>query len=300
VTGRTRGSPTERVSSATDAALDALDAAELRRLIREIIPWLDEPTYARLANQLVDRAARTPSEWRPGGPTDAEVSEIVAFAEAATRVGCAEPSEVDDYLRQGSSAFLGRDYPSALRVFRALLPSIANADIDLGQHEMIDEVLGVDVLDCAVQYMVCTYVTAAPPDRAEDVLAALDEVRAAGRFWALLAEMERVALARGTKRADDLSVWCRTLLKLAGVTGPGEGRARTAMLAAMRNAAERRIQAVTGSKRRRHYGHAAALALACGTIDPTPEGRDWPAALRQTYRRYPALQRELSGAGGVD
>lgn len=526
MTGRRRGSESERLSSAMDAALDAVDVAELRGLIRYIIPWLDEPTYARLANELVDRAARNPSGWSPEGPTDAEVSEIVAFAEAARRVGYAEPSEVDDYLRQGSSAFLGKDYPTAFRIFRALLPPIGNADIDLGQHETVYEVLGVDAGDCAIQYMVCVYMTATPPNRAKAVLAAMDDVRAVGRFWEPLAEMERAAveplpgfaeflprwralveqriprkrrsdwdteedrwlrevigrmegagglatLGRSTKRADDLSAWCRTLveqkdwkralqayeeaanlvadeahrragfldgaalaahelgrkdlpsllerawrvspsmvrlrrwlgaagskavvrersraaleacpkearrqraflhvllgdpvsaakllasapglgwsdaehpgplafplfsgllggggraaalghdtdeansslkrdqsglstpeiatlLDLAGVTNPGEGKARTAMFSAMRNAAERRIQGVTGTKRRRHYGHAAALALACGQIDPTPEGRHWLATLRHTYRRYPALQRELSGAGGVD
>ena len=32
--------------SVTEAALAAMDAGELRRLIRDIIPWLDEPTLA--------------------------------------------------------------------------------------------------------------------------------------------------------------------------------------------------------------------------------------------------------------
>ena len=506
----------------TDAALDALDAAELRGIIRDLIPWLDERTYARLANELVDRAARNPSGWSPEGPTDAEASEIVAFAEAARRVGYADPSEVDDYLRQGMNAFLGKDYPTSFRVFRALLLPIANADIDLGQHEMVDEVLGVEVIDCAVQYVVCMYMTATPRNRAKAVLTAVDDMRAIGVFWKPLAEMERAAVeplpgfaeflpqwrelveqripkkrgsdwdsdedrwlrevigrmdgvdglasyARSTGRAEDLHVWCRTLVEekdwqgalqayeeaaqlidaepsrggfldgaalaayelgrkdlplflerawqakpsmvrlrrwlgtaasqevvreraraaldacpkqarrqrallqvllgdlvsaarllasapglgwsdaehpghllfplfsgllgadglaaeleydadeagssserdssglpapgiatllgLAGVTDSGEGKARTAMLSAMRKAAERRIQGVTGNKRRRHYGHAASLALACGQIDPTPEGRAWLAALRHTYRRYPALQRELSEAG---
>ena len=35
--------------------------------------------------------------WVPQGPTDAVVKEVEAFAEAAKRVGYAEPSKVDAY-----------------------------------------------------------------------------------------------------------------------------------------------------------------------------------------------------------
>jgi len=73
-----------------------MDGDELRALIRDIIPWLDEAAHARLVNALVDRAARNPSAWAPKGPTDAVV-----------------------------------------------------VDIDLGQHEILDEMLGVDVATCA-------------------------------------------------------------------------------------------------------------------------------------------------------
>ena len=136
-------------ASMTEAALDAMDADELRALLHDIIPWLDESTHARLVNALVDRAARSPSGWVPDGPTDAVVTEIVAFAEAAKGVGSADPSDVDDYLRQGSNAFLRKDYSIAYQIFRALLLPVGNVDIDLGQHEMLDEVLGVDVAACA-------------------------------------------------------------------------------------------------------------------------------------------------------
>ena len=98
----------------TEAALAAMDAGELRELIRDILPWLDEPTHARLVNALIDRAARNASGWTPETPTEQAVNEIVAFAEAATRIGYADPSKVDDYLRQGSNAFLAKDYRTAL------------------------------------------------------------------------------------------------------------------------------------------------------------------------------------------
>jgi hypothetical protein len=86
------------------------------------------------------------------------------------------------------------------------------------------------------------------------------------------------------------------LIGTAGAAIPDDGKARTAMLAAMRKAAERRIEGVTENKRRRHYEHAAALALTCARVDP--EGSTvWLAKIRSEYSRYPALQREL-GTGG--
>jgi hypothetical protein len=86
-------------ASVTEAALDAMNADELRSLIREMLPWFHEALQARFANALVDRAARNGSGWVPKGPTDAVVKEVEAFAEAAKRVGHADPSDVDAYLR---------------------------------------------------------------------------------------------------------------------------------------------------------------------------------------------------------
>jgi hypothetical protein len=148
--------------SVTEAALEAMDVMELRALIRDMLPWLDEETHARFVNALVDRAARNPSDWVPEGPTDAAVNEILAFVRAAQRVGYAAPSDIDDYLGQGSNAFLGRNYQAAVQIFRALLIPIDNVDIDLRQHEMLDEVLGVDVATCATQYAVSVYMTSTP------------------------------------------------------------------------------------------------------------------------------------------
>ncbi|MBK8481859.1 MAG: hypothetical protein IPL40_11880 [Proteobacteria bacterium] len=507
----------------TEAALEAMDAGELRALIRDIIPWLDEAVHARLVNALVDRAARNPSGWAPAGPTDARVADIVAFAEAATRVGRADPSDVDDYLRQGSNAFLGKNYPAAFRIFRALLLPIGNVESDLGQHEMLDEVLGVDVAACASQYVVCMYMTATPQNRGKAVLSAIDEMRGIGHFWEPLRELERVAVeplpelddflsrwkplvesrvqkdrqndwdsdedrwlrevvqrtqgadglaevARASKRADDLRAWCRALVEagdwkgalaaydeaaklvsdkeyargdfldgaalatqelerkdlparlerawreapsmvrlrrwlgssntrkvllgrvsetlaavpkhahwqrallhvlggnfteaakllgsakglgwssgdhpghllfplfnslLGGIELPDEGMrdydelsllsdrdearlvtpevadlirlagiqapdsaTRAAVINSMRTAAEKRIAGVTENKRRRHYGHAASLALACAQVDSSTTGTKWLEGIRDEYRRYPALQRELGGRKG--
>lgn len=521
--GRYRSKPT-RDASSTEAALDALDAEGLRSLIREMLPWFDDALLARFANALVDRAARNGSGWVPQGPTDAVVKEVEAFAEAAKRVGYAEPSEVDANLRQGANAFLAKNYAAAFQIFRALLIPIGNVDIDLGQHEMLDEVLGVDPAVCATQYVVSMYMTSAPKNRGKAVLSAIDEMRGIGHFWEPLRELERVAIeplpdiddflvqwkalveervqkdrrndwdsdedrwlrevvqrtqgpeglaevARVSKRADDLRAWCRSLveagdwkgalaaydeaaelvgdkeytrgdfldgaalaaqelkrkdlparlerawreapsmvrlrrwlgssnskkvllgrvsealaavpkhahrergllhvlsgnftdaakllasakglgwssgdhpghllfplfvsllggidlpnepardydelsllsdrdeprlatpelahlIRLAGIQAPTESTTRAAVIKSMRTAAEKRIAGVTENKRRRHYGHAASLAIACAQVDGSTAGTKWLDGIRDEYRRYPALQRELGGRKG--
>lgn len=503
-----------------EAALAAMGAGDLRELIRNIIPWLDNATHTRLASAIIDRAARNSSGWTPAAPTQQAVSEIVDFADAAKRIGSADPLEVDNYLRQGSNAFLARDYQTAFQIFRTLLLPLGNAEIDLGQDELIDEVLGVNLAECAAQYAVAVYMTSTPRSRAEAVLAAIDEVCGVGHFWEPLREIERVAVgilpgfeeflpewrvlvedrvqkerrsdwdsdatrwrrevvqrmegaeglagvARSTKRADDLRAWCQSLvdardwkqallaydeateivsdgkhsrgefldgaalatqelgrkdlpvrferawrdaptlvrlrrwlgsattkqvlreraaaaldvcpnrsvrqrailhvllgsfgtaakllasapglgwssgdhpghllfaiftslltdapleatsaddfedfsamseqneprlatpetaslIDLSGIVSPQGGSDRAAMLNAMRKAAEKRIAGVTENKRRRHYAHAATLAMTCMRIDPGGSSA-WMAKIRSDYRRYPALQHELAG-----
>ena len=54
-----------------------------------------------------------------------------------------------------------------------------------------------------------------------------------------------------------------------------------------------RIAGVTENNRRRHYCHAASLALACAQVDSSTAGTKWLEGIRDEYRRHPALQREL-------
>jgi len=68
---------------------------------------------------------------------------------------------------------------------------------------------------------------------------------------------------------------------------------RETLIAAMRRAAEQHIAGVTKNSRRRHYGHAASLALTCARVDRSVEAAAWLVAVRQSYRRCPALQREF-------
>jgi hypothetical protein len=85
------------------------------------------------------------------------------------------------------------------------------------------------------------------------------------------------------------------LLRSAGIESIPPA-ARNAVLAAMRGAAEKRLAGVTEEKRRRHYGHPAALVAACLECDRSKDAMRWLAAIRERYRRFPALGRELERA----
>jgi hypothetical protein len=87
------------------------------------------------------------------------------------------------------------------------------------------------------------------------------------------------------------------ILRLADAPRSPSPDARRAILVAMRTAAEKRVTGVTGSKRRRHYGHAAELVCACAVLDATPETALWIAGIRDAYRRFPAVQAELARPG---
>lgn len=179
--------------SVIEDALDALKEEELRRIIRDLIPWLGNKNRARLVNEVIERAARNKTQWIPAGPSDEMVAEITAFSKAAKRVAYADPTIVDEYLRQGSNAFWAQDYPKAYQIFRTLLFPIANGEIDLGHHEMIDEVLGVEPSDCASQYVVSVYMTTSPERRAKDVRRAIDDMDSVGYFFKPLEKIESVA-----------------------------------------------------------------------------------------------------------
>jgi hypothetical protein len=512
-----------------DAALASMSADDLRAMIVDILAMLDERTHARALTTIVSTAARGASGWVPAAVDADAVAEADAFAKAAKRNACAEPADVDEHLHRASTTFLRQDYAIALYIFDALLPPIAEAEIDLGQHELIDEVLGVDPDACAAQYAVSAYMTADPSQRAEAVLAAIDAVRGAGCFLEPIRAMERAAveplpefdaflsrwrallaarasdersrrwdtsvdrwlrdavhridgldglaeLARSTKRAGDLRAWCdavvatgdwqaalsafeeaatlarqeayvqgefldgaalaaqeletkdlsqwlerawraapsmlrlrrwlgaarskqaiRTraaaaldscpvsahrqcaflhvmlaefeaaatllaaapglgwssnehpghlliptfefllreghapqriellddgmalddyvplasehhqpriaapeihdLLRIAGVERIPDATSRSVVLAAMREAADKRLAGVTQEKRRRHYGHAASLVAACMACDPSPDAVAWAKGIRERYRRYSALRAELNRRG---
>lgn len=65
------------------------------------------------------------------------------------------------------------------------------------------------------------------------------------------------------------------------------------LIRAMREAVHKRIEGLTERKCRNHYNHAAFLAAACIAVDKSGAASQWFAAIRNKYRRFPALQREL-------
>lgn len=206
-----------------DSALDALDAGQLRALVRELLLSLDEVDGARLMSEVVDCAARASNGWSPRAPSEHRVEEIESFVDAARRVHMADPSEVDDYLLEGTRAFLARNYPAAVRIFGALLRPIGDGDIHLGQDELVDEVLGVDVHACAMQYLVAVYMTTSPPDRSHAVHAAIEDIYGVSSYFQPLRELEEVAVEPLPDFEDFLVLW-RALVEERFAAAPARHR----------------------------------------------------------------------------
>ncbi len=176
-----------------EGALAAMSAEELRSFVREAVERLDDEPQTALVDAIISRAAKGTSGWKPTGPAREIIHEAETFTDAVRRIGYAEPHQVDDYLRQGTKAFLGSDYATARAIFEALLLPIAEAEIDLGQHELVDEVLTVSVHDCAAQYLVTVYATTPLEARPEALVEAIGAVGGIATFWEPLREIERVA-----------------------------------------------------------------------------------------------------------
>ena len=93
-------------------------------------------------------------------------------------------------------AFLAGDHAGARAVFEAILPPIAGVDIDLGQHELVEEVLGVDARACVAQYATSVYTTTPLRDRADAILRALEQVEGVGTLSSPIKDMEDGSSAR--------------------------------------------------------------------------------------------------------
>jgi len=77
---------------------------------------------------------------------------------------------------------------------------------------------------------------------------------------------------------------------------PPQPADRASISAAMRAAAEQRLDAVTGYRLRGRYRHAAHLATTYARVDPD-DGAAWLSDLAARYRRFAALRRELESSG---
>lgn len=183
----------ERPPEEIDGALEDLEAAELRELVREHLRRVEPAVRGTLVDAIVHRAAREGSTRLPEAPGVDEVEEIVAFA--ASSIGTfVEPRAVESRLRRASIAFFRKDYPAARRIFAALLPPLASAGFDLGEDEMVDEVLSVDLESLSAQYAVSVYATTEPAQRARTLRDLLGELERLAAFAKPIAAMERAAL----------------------------------------------------------------------------------------------------------
>lgn len=270
---RSRGRYQTQRDSDLDSALDAMTVEELRSFLGDALERLDDEPRGQLIDALIARAAKGRSGWKPSGPSDRIVAEVKDFAAAASRLGQAGPEAVDDYLRQGTKAFLAGEHATARGVFEALLPPIFDGEIDLGQYEMIEEVLTVDEHACAAQYVVSVYTTTPLVDRAEALCQAFELVQGVASFWTPLEEMERVATEPLPDLDAFLPLWVEHLEREPSAESEWEGdRDRWLREAVLR------LEGVSGLERiARKTKQPEALRAWCEVLSDAGE---WAQALR--------------------
>ena len=195
-------------------ALEAMSAPELRAFVHSVLDDLEDEQRTRLVDSLMARAARGPARWKPDRPSSRIVNDATSFADAARRVGYADPGDVNEHLRLASRAFLAGDHASARAVFEALLLPIATVDIDLGQHELVDDVLSVDVHACIAQYVTSVYTTTPIGDRANAVFKAIEDVKGVGSLLNPIQDMEGVSAGALPDLGSFLPQWVKRLGRL--------------------------------------------------------------------------------------
>lgn len=194
-----------------DRALDAMSAPELRAAVRAVLDDLDEGVKGSVIDALIARATKATSGWRPTRPSQRIVAEAKSFADAARHIGHADPGDVTEHLRRATKAFLAGDHASARAVFEAILPPIAGADIDLGQHELVEEVLGVDARACVAQYVASVYTTTPFRNRADAILRAIEQVQGVGTLSTPIKDMEDVSAGALPDLGVFLPLWVKRL-----------------------------------------------------------------------------------------
>lgn len=208
-------------------ALEALDAPALRALVGDVLKDVDQEVGARIVRRLVELAARAPSGWTPAAMAHEDVSEVIAAVKSAARAGYADPVQVVEWLDRGSRAFLRRGYAAARGLFEAVLQPVLEAEIDVGQHEMVDEVLSADLDACATQLAVSVYMLSAPEERASAVRAALASTDATWYPRTPVVDMERVAVEPLPDLAAFLPRWRAVVeSEITNEAQRGYGRAR--------------------------------------------------------------------------
>jgi hypothetical protein len=190
-----------------------MTAPELRAFVRAVLDELKDEQRGRVIDSLMTRAARGDAGWKPNRPSSRIVNDARSFADAAQQVGHADPDDVSEYLRLASKAFLAGDHTSARAVFEALLIPISTVDIDLGQHELVDDVLSIDVHTCLAQYVTSVYTTTPLPERAGAVFKAIEHVKPIGTVLNPIGEMEGVSAGALPDLGAFLPQWVKHLAR---------------------------------------------------------------------------------------
>ena len=119
-------------------------------------------------------------------------------------------------------AFLAKNYQTAVQVYQDLMIPISEAEIYLGQQEMLDEVLSVDLAECAAQYVASVYMISTRSERAGAVKIAIDDMSAVGYFKRPLHQLERVAIEPLPDFDEFLGSWNDLVSDLANAQPSGE------------------------------------------------------------------------------
>jgi hypothetical protein len=254
-------------------ALDALSAPELRAAVRDTLDELDEHVRAAVVDRLVARVTTRSGGLKPARPSPRIVADAQAFVEAARRVGHADPADVTGHLRRATRAFVAGDHTGARGVFEAILPPIACVDIDLGQHELVEEVLGVDAQLCVAQYVASVYTTTPLRGRAEAVLQAIEDAEGMATLAGPIQELEDVSGGTLPELEAFLPLWVKRLERFRAPKDDWEsGRERWLREAVFRLDGLRGLERLARKTRRPQACLAWYTALA--------ERRDWSAALQ--------------------
>jgi hypothetical protein len=194
-----------------DRALEVMTAPELRAAVRAVLGALDQEAKASTVDTLVACAVKSASGWRPSHPSQRLIEQARSFVEAASQLGYADPADATEYLRGAMKAFMAGDHASARAVFEAILTPIAGAEIDLGQHELVREVLGVNAQICVAQYVASVYTTTPLPERATAVLAAIEHAQGVSSLLNPIKDMEEVSAGALPELRAFLPLWVKRL-----------------------------------------------------------------------------------------
>ena len=264
-----------------DRALEAMSAPELRSFFRTVFDGLNDDQRSAITESLVARATQGRAGWQPSHPPARVVDEARVFADAARRIAYADPDEVSDYLRRGTRAFLAGNDASARVVFEALLLLVPAATYSLGQHEMVEEVLNVDLHVTVAQYVASVYTTTPLGGRARAVLSAITDVEGVVSLANPLGEMEGVSAGALSDLGLFLPLWVKRLEQVQVVKGRLGDGARA--MASRGGLSAWMALGVSSALRERRSG----LWRVWPGSEALAEQDEWPAALQahKTRRR---------------